>query len=163
MHDNVQTSVRYNQATAEWLEGLTIAHHPPKRRIKAKHEYYEMRLRKAIEKEPGWYRYYWFLGYRLYCDGRLDEAVENLEFCRRSNSSQFPVEVLNSTMVLATVYQQSQKLVEAKSAIASGLEFLEGVRDDFEVAINFRIRDWLVQANKQLDEGRSLKSYSFAY
>ena len=158
-----QIQEKYAAAQADWYVELIIQHYPPAERSIEKHEYYEWRLRKAIELEPNWFRYFWFLGYRLYCDGRMDEAQQHLRYCFESQSDLFPVEVLNSGMVLVAMLSAQSKYVEALELLNKAQAFFQHKKNDFEVKVNFRIESWYHDAKQLLENDTAVLPYDFAY
>ena len=55
----------------------------------------------AIARDPQWFRYHWFLGYTLYQQNLVGQAMPWLQAAAAAESARFPVECLNSAMLLA--------------------------------------------------------------
>jgi len=164
-HENVTQHIRASGQRADWCEDLRIVHFPETGKATRKLDIYEQRLRKCIRDEPSWIRYYWFLGYMLLRGGRVEEALPHLSAAAHSNSLRFPVESLNARMVLAEVHVRSTKPDCTRRALCEGLELLERVRDDFEVAVNFRMETWLRRSLEACEAGELdlIRAYPFAY
>jgi glycosyltransferase involved in cell wall biosynthesis len=143
VHENVQVDVRDRGAQALWLDGLEVRHFPEPEKHAAKTDFYRRRLECAIRREPHWYRYHWFRGYMEYQSGRWREAARFLSVAAASNSPRFPVESLNSRMVLADIHARAGRRAEAEEQLQAALRFYSGVQGDFEVRINFRMKSWL--------------------
>lgn len=164
VHDNVQIDIREKGGHARWLEGLEVAHHPDPGRVAWKKRFYRQRLACAIKREPDWIRYHWFLGYSLFQDGEAAEAEPWLRAAAESRSHRFPVECLNSGMVLGELLAARGRAAEAAEVLEAAQAFFGEVRDDFEVAINFRAGPWLETAVLAAREGRTgdIHAYRFA-
>jgi glycosyltransferase involved in cell wall biosynthesis len=165
VHDNIQTDVRARGLRAEWLDGISIAHYPEPSKARAKARTYRDRLLCAIEADPSWYRYHWFLGYMCFREARLDEAVTYLSVAADSQSTEFPVECLNSAMVLAEIYARQGRTPELEDTLAAARAFHQQVAGDFEVEVNIRLGPWLDSALEycRRNEPDSIKTYEFAY
>lgn len=164
VHDNVQIDIREKGGKARWLEALRVAHHPDPARVAWKKRFYRQRLACAIRREPDWHRYHWFLGYSLFQDGEAAEAEGWLRTAAEGRSRRFPVECLNSHMVLGELLARQGRQEEALGVLEGGRAFFEAVKDDFEVAINFRMGPWLEGAVLAAGEGRldAVRAYRFA-
>ena len=153
VHDNVQLDIRRRGARAEWLDELVVEHFPVAARTPHKKSFYRQRLLCAIAREPNFLRYYWFLGYMDFLEGNHGKAESLLRRTALSRSRTFPVECLNSTMVLAAIYTRTGRESQAEGLLSHGLEFYDSVRDDFEVAINRDLEAWLNTALQQCRGG----------
>jgi hypothetical protein len=122
-------------------------------------------LRQAAAADPGWLRYHWFIGHELYRSARLDEARVWLERCLDGRSTRFPVESLNAAMLLAAIAAQYNDTDRAGRILAEALSFHDLVRNDFEVAVNFRLRSWLEAARAAIENGtpERISPYAFPY
>ena len=146
VHDNVQLHIRQRGLHASWLDKLVVNHFPDPKRMPHKKISYRQRLDCAIEMQPNFLRYYWFRGYMDFLAGDLEGAEEYLRVSALADSGVFPVECLNSSMVLAEVYARQDRLEALIDLLAQAWEFYTAVFDDFEVCINFKLADWLAQS-----------------
>ncbi len=163
-HENVQVDLRGRGLTARWVGDRVIAHYPDPARDAWKLEFYTARMNCAIARDPLWYRYHWFLGYTLYQQGLIDEALGWLHTAAAAESPRFPVECLNSAMLLAAILAARDERTAARQTLARARDFHARVQEDFEVRINFRMRPWLDAADTTLAKGGgALSPYSFAY
>jgi len=165
LHENYQVSLRMNSGHAEWLGAVELTHFPDARKTDDKLIRYTQTLHDAIEQEPDWYRYHWFLGYTCYMCGKQEEAGHFLGTAAQSCSRQFPVECLNSHMLLAEIQAGRGCIAEAGETIHHACEFYETVKDDFEVRVNTRLKPWLDAARQYLDDKQPerIKAYLFSY
>jgi glycosyltransferase involved in cell wall biosynthesis len=164
VHDVVQHDIRAKGLHGAWLDGLTVSHFPDASRRAAKNSLYRERLQCAIARAPQFVRYHWFLGYMDFLEGRLDDAVVSLTRAARARSLDFPVETLNSAMVLADIFAQRGDRTRLGEALADASDFFASVREDFEVAVNARMGPWLAAAGEGLRSGRldRIRAYRFA-
>lgn len=164
VHENAQIDLRERGARAEWLDGLVVHHHPEAAKHPAKETLYRWRLRCAMAKEPHWTRYAWFYGYMCFQSGDFDQAERHLRACAGTEAPLFPVERLNSFMVLAELYARRSEREAALAALDAALALHERVADDFEVRINFRLAPWLREARDACARGalESVRAYRFA-
>lgn len=163
VHDNAQVDIRERGQRALWLQGLEVTHLPDPIKLPDKTSLYRWRLERAIALEPDWLRYRWFLGYMDYQAGHWDEAAGHLA-AAADNTVRFPVESLNSRMLLAEIQARQGWAAEARATLVAALEFHRAVAHDFEVAVNFRLAPWLQQALATVDAGQpeSIRAYRFA-
>ena len=164
IHENVQVDIRSRNQRAAWLDGLSVQHYPERSKHATKTAFYRQRLECALRNEPDWYRYYWFLGYMDYCARHWDEALAHLDKAASSNSPLFPVECLNSCMVMAEIYAQLGQQRELAHTLDQALAFYRELRGDFEVQINRRLLPWFTVAREHCRKGEleSIKAYRFA-
>ena len=165
IHENTQQHVRRSGSQAKWLDGFTILHHPEPAKQDAKRRLYRWRLQCALSNDGAWYRYHWFMGYMLYRSGEMDNAVHHLTKAAAARSRDFPVECLNSHMVLANLHADRSDARAATDVLASALRFYGEMADDFEVRVNFRIKPWLDAALAACRDSKleQIKIYDFAY
>jgi glycosyltransferase involved in cell wall biosynthesis len=165
IHENPQQHVRRHGLRAGWLEGLTIAHHPEPARLDDKRRLYRWRLQCALGHDETWYRYHWFMGYTLFRSGEMDEAARYLGTAAAARSPDFPVECLNSHMVLAGVHARRGDAPAAAAVLEAALAFHDDSASDFEVQVNFRLRPWLASALEDCREGQleRVRPYEFAF
>ena len=164
IHDNVQMDIRRRGLSAEWHEDLNVHHYPDPLRTTDKDTRYRQRLRCAIALNPEFYRYHWFQGYMDFRAGNDAAAIESLTRVAHSNSTDFPVECLNSHMVLADIYSRQGQADAVERILSLTNSFYERVAHDFEVRINFRVPAWLDEARRLLGIGDldSIRAYRFA-
>ena len=164
VHDVVQHDIRARGSRAAWLPELVVRHFPDASRRDAKAASYRERLRCAIAREPRFFRYHWFLGYMDFLDERFDSAIRWLDGAARARSHAFPVESLNSAMVLADIHARRGDRPALQQTLDGAADFFASVRDDFEVAVNTRLGPWLADAQKQLRLGHldAIRAYRFA-
>lgn len=165
VHDTAQPSIRLAGGSAEWTDLLRIRHYPPPSRQPTKEVVYAARLACGKRNEPDWLRYDWFSGYQKYRLGQLDESVETLTPIHMQRPALFPVESLNASMVLASIAAIRGDRAAVATILADANAYLNQVRDDFEVRINFRLGDWLRNASAQAVSGAldAIRPYAFAY
>ena len=164
VHDVVQHDIRARGFRAAWLPELTVQHFPDATRRDAKAASYRERLRCAITREPQFFRYHWFLGYMDFLDERFDSAIHWLDRAAQARSRDFPVESLNSAMVLAEIHARRDDRLRLRQTLDAASDFFASVNDDFEVAVNTRLGPWLPTAHEQLRAGRidEIRAYRFA-
>jgi hypothetical protein len=164
IHENCQIDFRQRRLNAVWLEQAHLSHFPPEERAADKSRIYRKHLRCAIRREPDWFRYHWFLGYRLFREHALDEALPYLTAVAAAESRLFPVECLNSMMVLAELHARRGESAEVRRLLHAALAFQKSVAGDFEVRINFRLVPWLQEARERLEAGdlNAIRAYEFA-
>ncbi|MBL8907234.1 MAG: glycosyltransferase family 2 protein [Rhizobiales bacterium] len=163
-HANVQLDIREKGGRAAWLDGFVVAHFPKSRGFKEKRKLYRWRLSKVIAYEPGWFRHNWFAGYMEFQDGDHERALALFRPLIESRSRFFPVEGLNARMVAIDALLRLGRADEARKTLDEALSFFAEVCDDFEVAINFRIRPWLLEAGSRLAAGDldGIRAYRFS-
>ncbi len=164
VHDVAQHDIRARGLRARWLAQLTVQHFPDPARRLAKAASYRERLSCAIAREPSVPRYHWFLGYMEFLDGRFDRAVHWLERAAGARSNAFPVESLNSAMVLADIHARHGDASRLRAILNAAIEFHASVADDFEVAVNTRLGPWLSAARAHAQAGTldAIRAYRFA-
>lgn len=164
VHENVQVDVREKGAEALWMEGLAVYHYPEAAKEADKKTLYRWRLQCAMRREPAWHRYAWFLGYMDFQAGRWDEAQTHLRAAAEAGSPLFPVEGLNSRMVLAEIQARRGEREALARNLHAAVAHYERVKDDFEVRINFRFEPWLRAARDASDRGalEAIRAYRFA-
>jgi len=165
VHENMQAAMRKAGLEAVWLDGVAISHRPDPRKEGFKHTFYKQRLLCAIEHDATWHRYYWFLGHKLYREGDVEAAIGRLKMAADSDSRHFPVESLNSRMLLAEIYAQRGERGQVAHVLAGARRFFSEVADDFEVKVNFRFGPWLTRAETLAAAGdlQQLEAYPFPY
>jgi glycosyltransferase involved in cell wall biosynthesis len=164
LHDNVQIDIRERDMRARWLDVLQVDHFPEAARLQDKTRLYHGRLESALLMEPDWHRYHWFLGYMNFQQGDYESAIRHLNVAATSTSPLFPVERLNSCMVLAEIHARCGDQEALGALLADAQRYFAQVADDFEVAINFRLPGWLEQSAKAFatDDLDAIRAYRFA-
>ena len=137
VHENVQQDVRARGGAAAWRAAPVIQHFPDATRIAFKRHFYMQRLIEAVSRNPTWFRYHWFLGYAYFRQGDLENAKRYLQIASACRSKSFPVECLNSHMVLAELYAKTGDRSGVHAVLASAKSFFAEVETDFEVQVNF--------------------------
>jgi hypothetical protein len=120
VHDVAQHDIRTRGLRARWLAQLVVHHFPDPERRRAKAASYRERLQCAIAREPAFWRYHWFLGYMDFLDARFDDAIDWLGRAAGACSREFPVECLNSAMVLADVRARRGERALLRRTLARG-------------------------------------------
>ena len=166
IHENHQIDLRDRGESAVWLEGLKVEHQRRDPRVEEKKQ--QERLRRLVgcmRSTPEWFRFHWFAGLILFERGELRRAVEFLEAAARSRSARFPVECLNSCMVLCEIYARSGEGHALRPTLQAALSLLDEWAADFEVGINRRLRPWFEAAADLLAEGRAseIRAYGFSH
>lgn len=163
VHPNAQLDVRDKGSRALWLNGFDVDHRPKSSNLPSKRSRYRWRLEQGLEEEPDWFRYNWFAGYMEYQVGAFEKALGLFQPLIQSRSLFFPVEGLNARIVAIDALARSRRASEASVVAAEAADFHTLVKDDFEVAINFRIGPWLADAQRKLAQGdlESVRSYRF--
>ncbi len=97
--------------------------------------------------------HYWFLGYGYFVEGNLAKSIEYLTVAAEAESRDFPVECLNSMMVLAHIYAAADEAKALEKVLSAALKFYQIVEDDFEVKVNFGMKPWLDEAMANCQAG----------
>ena len=165
VHENIQPSIREAGAAAEWTDAFEILHRPEQPKLNHKNEYYSWRLDQAIGMQPDWVRYYWFRGILHERMGDHDQARSDFTKALASRSQVFPVECLNAAMALAGLQAHEGDRIGALKTIDDALTFHHQVADDFEVAVNFRLKPWFERTLAHLESGMldHVVPYDFAH
>lgn len=165
IHCTVQPFLRRQNKNAVWWNGLEIRHEPSEEALRARRIQRLGVLKRAIHEEPHWLRHHWFLGYTLFRQGCHREAVGPLAAASNFSATDFPVEALNSAMILAVIHAHGGDMKGAQDVLSRALRFHDRVESDFEVRVNTRMRPWLSQALGALDDRRfeQVVPYAFAY
>jgi len=163
-HENLQQDMRRRGLRAQWLPEAELLHYPDASLTATKAAVRRQRLLAALQREPRWYRHHWFLGYMDYLSGDLAAARPRLRHVCIAQPREFPVECLNSHMVLADIEARGGDVVAVLATLHSAQQFHARHRDDFEVRVNFRIEDWLEQALRAAAAGdlAAIGAYPFA-
>lgn len=142
IHPNVQPFLREARLKADWTDYFSIRHVRHPSALGRRRQERKAVLLRAIESDPAWLRYHWFLGYSLYREGAHHPAQQYLSHVVKAWSPAFPVETLNSATVLASRLAGSGRRSDARALVADALRFLDAVGEDFEVKINRSLVTW---------------------
>jgi glycosyltransferase involved in cell wall biosynthesis len=160
-HPNITVSIRDKGGFARWVDA-EIKHFPEGRKASQKLKNALAHLYALVKKEPGFIRYHWFLGMTLHSLGHKDKALPFLEEAVQSKSLRFPVECLNSYLVLADIYHERGSRERALGTVDNAQAFYQRVRDDFEVKVNYRLIPTLERMKEEIRRGESrLPVYRF--
>lgn len=164
VHDTAQPSLRADGARAEWTALMTLHHYPKPSLAQFKAEYYAWRLECALEREPDWQRYRWFRGHQAWCTDP-DQDLADLRALHAMRPPQFPVESLNASKILLAQAAARGDAPAVLSLADEALEYHRSVADDFEVAVNFRLRPWFEAATLATRAGdiAGIVPYRFPY
>ncbi len=162
VHACPQVYVRDNEWNAYRLNWIELHHHPI---FKEYRENYTKQLENGIVENPAYMRFYWFLWYHYFKSKNFTLAKNNFHIVTSNNSKRFPVETLNTYMIMATISQIEGNYLHTYELISRGLDFYENVKNDFEVKINFRLYNWFLFTQKELllNPKKDLLPYEFAY
>lgn len=162
VHACPQVYIRDNEWIWLRMNGVSLHHYPEVRNYREK---YIQQLENGIKENPWCLRFYWFMWYYYFKHNKIDEAREKFEFIIKNANMRYPVEILNATMVLACIEQNHWETVKSFCYISLWLDYYERVKNDFEIKINFRLKDWFVDAHKQLlhHPNANISPYEFAY
>ena len=162
VHACPQVYIRDNGWIWLWMNGISLHHYPEERPYR---ELYIQQLENGIKENPWCLRFYWFMWYYYFKHNKIDKAREKFEFIIKNANMRYPVEVLNATMILASIEQNQWETINSFCHLSLWLDYYEKVKDDFEVKINFRVKDWFLDAHRQLlkDQNTKIYPYEFAY
>ena len=140
-----------------------VLHHYPKPRVYR--EKYAEQLKNWIIENPSCMRFYRFLWYTYFKNDKLDEAKQYLETVITTKSKRFPVETMNTYMVLSEIAQREGEYIKGFDYIQEWLDFYKSVADDFEIKINFRLYNRFISARDSLlkNNKTKIKAYEFAF
>ncbi|HMT26769.1 MAG TPA: glycosyltransferase [Candidatus Absconditabacterales bacterium] len=162
VHACPQVYIRDNNKNGLWLNGISLSHYPE---IKPHRQKYITQLENGIKENPGCMRFYWFLGYHYFKNQLREEAKKYLIEVINHKNTRFPVETLNSFMILASILQNEGANLASYQLIFEGLEFYRIVKNDFEVKINFRLYSRFKNTHNELINNHKAKiiPYEFAF
>ncbi len=163
-HENLQQGMRRKGLDAQWLPDVELLHYPDPALTETKTLTRRARLLAALEQEPAWYRHHWFLGYMEYLAGNYAAARQRLGVVCSALPRDFPVECLNSHMVLADIEARGGDMDAVVGVLQAARRFHAAMREDFEVRVNRRIGGWLDQALEDAAAGNlaAVRAYLFA-
>ena len=163
-HENLQQDMRRRGLQARWLPQMELLHYPDVALNAQKTSTRRARLLAALQREPAWYRHHWFLGYMDYLEGDYAAARRHFTIVIDAQPRDFPVECLNSYMAMADIEARGGAAHAVVALLDAALRFHTLVREDFEVRVNFRIREWLDQSLQDAAAGNlaAVRAYLFA-
>jgi len=162
VHACPQVYIRDNNWIWLWMNWITLHHHPESKEYRSK---YIQQLENWITENPWCLRFYRFLWYFYYKNGKMPEAINRFEFIVQNTNMRYPVEILNAMMMLASIYQCLWDDIKSFCYISLWLEYYEKVKHDFEVKINFRLKKWFMDSQQKLIKNPKaiISPYEFAY
>lgn len=163
IHSNLQLSIRATGGSALWFEDAPVTHLQEESKTERRAAYPE-RCAREIARAPDNYRAWWFRGYHFLLANRVDDAMACFVVVARSGTQHFPVECLNSHVVLSDIYARKGDRKNCLDTLREAHEFYQKVRDDFEVRVNYRLKPWLDQALALASQGEltAIRAYEFA-
>lgn len=103
IHANATVDLRMKRQHAQWQDCFSVVHNKAREtRLTAQH-LYRQRLHKAIQLQPDWIRYQWFLGYSYTLTEDWAPAQEHLTAALFADSNLFPIEQMNAGATLAHI------------------------------------------------------------
>lgn len=163
VHANPQSFFRKNNLHAEYIHEIVIEHYPTTF-SKEKIDLYINQMLFWLEKERNNSRYLWFLWYSFYKNKNLTEAKFFLEQSLNLLSKEYPVETLNAWLVLSVILLKEANYKIARKMVNNTLAFYEKEKNDFEVKINFRLKETLLELKRAIrNKNTQYEVYSFMY
>jgi len=162
VHACPQVYIRDNWLVGIRLNGITLYHYPEHKVYRKK---YTLQLQNGILENPWCLRFYRFLWYYYFKNWYIKKAKQNLEFVVNNINKRFPVESLNACMVLSSIYQKEWNNMSSYLCITNWLDFINQVKNDFELKINFRLYPWFIKTHDELLSNPSgdIVPYEFAF
>ena len=162
VHACPQVYIRDNGWTWLWMNGVTLHHYPEVREYKLK---YIEQLENWIKENPGCLRFYRFLWYYYFKHDKIPEAISKFKFVIQQSNYRYPVEILNSIMILSYISYLSWDTIKTFCYISLWLEYYETIKEDFEIKINFRLKKRFFDSQQKLIENPEaiIVPYEFAY
>lgn len=162
VHACPQVYLRDSWYVWKWINWVVL-HHYPKARVYR--EKYIEQLENWIRENPSCMRFYRFLWYTYYKNDNFDKAKEYLQTVIETQSKRFPVETMNTYMILSEIAQIEEENIKWFNYIQDWLDFYDSVKDDFEIKINFRLYNRFISARDSLvkDPKTKIKAYEFAF
>lgn len=163
VHSNPQRSVRRLKIPTTFYPDIVISHCLDERRPSRVHR--RARLVTYVAQHPTWWRYQWFLGYDYFKSGQFDLAVPILRDTCNSLSLEFPIECLNSHVVLIDINARKGEIDKCRRIHRQAETFLDSVRGDFEIQANPNLETWLNAAGNSIQNAdlESIRAYEFAF
>jgi len=162
VHANPQIFFRENNKTATLAPDIKIQHKPnsfsPEKTL-----FYIDQMLFFSEQEKNNARYFWFLGYSYF---KLNEYKKAKEFLIQSfslYSNYYPVETINSGLLLACLYLSEGLYQDAIYLNNQIISFFNNTKDDFEVKVNSRIENTIKEISFAWKNSKSYALYEFMY
>ena len=147
VHSNATIDLRRKGLAAEWQECFLVLHdsHPADRR--ARQQFRRQRLQRALQLDPNWIRYRWFLGYSSYLEDEIEAAKYHLQTAFMSESDLFPVEQINSGIVLACCWELQNDWGKIHTILQRLRQLQLKFHDDVEICANQAALFWIEAAS----------------
>lgn len=162
VHANPQQFLREKWFKAEHLNEIELKHFPKfsfdKTRLYINQMLYDI-------ESKGWNnRIYWFVWYSYYKLWEFNEANKFFRKAIELNDNYFPVEKLNSYMVITYIhYTYNEDIEESLRIIKECKDFLMDSIDDFEVNINFRLKNKIFEIEEKILSKDKIDIYNFTF
>jgi hypothetical protein len=162
VHACPQIYIRDNWWKWDRLNWIELHHYPENKKYRSK---YIEQLENWIKENPWCLRFYRFIGYFYFKNNDIKKSLKYLEYVVKYRNVRFPVEILNSIMILACINQSIWNSIKTYHYVSLWLEYYEEVKNDFEVKVNFRLKKWFEDSQNTLiaNAGVDLLPYEFAY
>ncbi len=159
VHENAQIDLRIKGQQAVWTDCYSVMHFPDASKHRYKTHFYKERLKKAIQINPDWLRYYWFLGYMLFQQDDFVHSTKWLKKCYEGKSSYFPVEQLNSIMCSIQIYSILRDHQNYSRLLKRYIIRYHEVSNDFEVKINTHLVEFAASAKNSLETKEYINNF----
>ncbi len=162
VHANPQQFLRKYWYKAEYLHLVELKHFPNFFLKKTK-LYIEQMLYDIKQK---WWnnRIFWFLWYSYFKIWEIDKAINILSKVINNDDINFPVEKLNSYLVVTYIYYKHKNNIEkALELIREAKSYFYEKKDDFEVKINFRLENKINEIEKKIQKNETFLIYEFSF
>ena len=165
IHENVTSDIRRKGLNAAWTNSFKVIHRESKTNNYAMQNSRRQRLLRAIKLEPNNARYYWFLGLTCLQIDKKEEAIKMLKNSLKTESDLFPIERINSGIMLTQLCLQADLIKEATKNLKITRNLFDYFKDDFEFVANPDIEESINQLSAMLycEKDKSLlqlKNYS---
>lgn len=154
VHACPQAYIRDNNGIWLRMNWITLHHYPEKKNYRDK---YINQIKDGILENPWCIRFYRFLWYTYYLRWQIKDALHYLYFVVDNIWLRFPVETLNSIMILSCIHQDNGDSINSFYFVALWLEYYDKVKHDFEVKVNFRLLDRFKKQHQILIENSESK------
>lgn len=153
VHSSVTPDLRAKGLIASWQECAEIVHGDNVGSNKRKHPLRKKRLLCAINKEPEWNRYHWFLGYTYFIEGEYRMAEPYLKQAFQDQTGLFPVEAICAGAILVYLLLTELKVKEAKEVMTKLKALIFINKEDFEIVPNWRVVQWINDVSSAFELG----------
>jgi glycosyltransferase involved in cell wall biosynthesis len=164
IHENPTISVRLMKGNCGWLDSI-IRHYPGRTKLIQERKKYLKRLILETKKHPRNIRAFWFLGYHYFRE-EDEKSIKALMKAVNSKSKLYPVEILNSNMLLSQIYIEKKQFNKAIKRLYRSLFILKQYKNDFEIKINFHAKNWITDCIEKIEKDNTnkiKKIYLFGY